>query len=875
MRLDAGHPVSFEPSDPPRSGVLSYQDIDGEVGRVPVGEAVALLSKARRDPTAHPTVLFWGAATVLALWLVTRGRMRPTVSPGDFDAWRVGPLDTEDVERITKLAAAMPARQQVDAEDLVRDFLDAVADAMPRSAAAVKASGQAVFAALAPQHVPELRGWAAGLDAGFRVSLRLEVTGGDYGAGEFRAVVQLHSVADPAIVVDVGADHGVTTSARIDTAVTLRKAARVWPPLERLLHLAVPDQLVLSDEEVGELAGFAATRLAAAGIDVHWPKDLARGMTSSVMLGGDRTPPSDLPGFLGGNRLLSFDWRLAIGGDGLSEAEMDRLAHAHRPVVRLRDQWTLVAPELARRARERTPKTLGVIDVLGATLTGATEVDGEQVTVSAGGWLAALRDRITAGDNGTEQLSQPAALTATLRDYQLRGLRWLARMTSLGLGCCLADDMGLGKTITVIALHLHRDSGPTLVVCPASLLGNWAREIERFAPATAVRRYHGPSRSLDGVAAGFVLTTYSTMRLDADELGGTEWGLLVADEVQHVKNPASGTAKALRGIRGDARVALTGTPIENNLSDLWAILDWTTPGLLGSLATFRARWAKPIEGDGDHAVADRFARLVRPFLLRRRKTDPGVAPELPAKTVTDQPVTLTHEQAALYEATVREAMDGIRGSTGMARRGLVFALLTALKQICNHPAQYLKEPAGAMKLAGRSGKLDLLDELVDTIVAEDGAVLVFTQYVGMARIAERHLTGRGVPVQLLHGGTPVSRREELVRRFQHGEVPVFLLSVKAAGTGLNLTRADHVVHYDRWWNPAVEEQATDRAHRIGQVRPVQVHRLITEGTVEDRIAEMLRAKRALSDAVLGAGEAALTELTDAELADLVELRGGR
>jgi SNF2 family DNA or RNA helicase len=490
--------------------------------------------------------------------------------------------------------------------------------------------------------------------------------------------------------------------------------------------------------------------------------------------------------------------------------------------------------------------------------------------------LAALRDRL-ADPEAQEPVPQPAALAAPLRDYQRRGLNWLARMTSSGLGCCLADDMGLGKTITLIALHLHRQTdtataGPTLVVCPTSLMGNWQREIEKFAPGTRVRRFHGPRRELDGLADGeFVLTTYGTMRLDAPRLAEAAWGMVVADEAQHVKNPYSATARELRSIGARARVALTGTPVENNLSELWAILDWTTPGLLGRLGAFRGRYAQAIESGQDPAAAERLARLVRPFLLRRRKSDPGIAPELPPKTETDRAVSLTQEQTGLYEAVVRETLAEISGADSMARRGLIVKLLTGLKQICNHPAQFLKEDQP--RIAGRSGKLELLDELLDTIVAEGASVLVFTQYVRMARLIEQHLAARGLPSQFLHGGTPVPRREAMVRRFQEGEVPVFLLSLKAAGTGLNLTRAEHVVHYDRWWNPAVEAQATDRAYRIGQTRPVQVHRLIAEGTVEDRIADMLHRKRELADAVLGSGEAALTELTDAELADLVELRG--
>lgn len=549
--------------------------------------------------------------------------------------------------------------------------------------------------------------------------------------------------------------------------------------------------------------------------------------------------------------------------------------------MRLRDQWVLIDPEEARRARETQDRKVTPIDALGAVLTGSTEVDGHRVDVRATGWLERLRQRVADPESRQSDepaVGQPAALAATLRDYQLRGLNWLHTMTSLGLGGCLADDMGLGKTITLIALHLHRQTldgaaGPTLVVCPTSLMGNWQREIEKFAPGTPVRRFHGASRSLEGLADGeFVLTTYGTMRLDASRLAAVRWGMAVADEAQHVKNPYSATARQLRTIGAQARVALTGTPVENNLSELWAILDWTTPGLLGRLGTFRTRYARAVEGGSDPAAAERLGALVRPFLLRRRKSDPGIAPELPPKTETDRAVSLTAEQAGLYEAVVRETLAAISEADGMARRGLVVKLLTALKQICNHPAQYLKEEEP--QVADRSGKVELLDELLDTILAEGAGVLVFTQYVQMARLLERHLAARGISTQFLHGGTPVAQREAMVSRFQSGGAPVFLLSLKAAGTGLNLTRAGHVVHFDRWWNPAVEAQATDRAYRIGQTQPVQVHRLIAEGTIEDRIAEMLARKQGLADAVLGSGESALTELSDAELADLVELRGG-
>ncbi|WP_394361116.1 DEAD/DEAH box helicase [Amycolatopsis sp. SB7-3] len=896
--------VAFEPKNPPRTSGFVFWSAEGNTPgtgevtvalpeittvpcvRLPMAEALPAL--LRLNESDDDSARFWSTAATAALKLAEAGRLLPGLTESDVDAWRAGPLEPADAAWLRELSEAMPARARAIPSEgnllpaqypLLGAFLDAVADTLPRTPAAAQAAGVKAFAAAPSHRVPQLRDWAAevaaGLDSGVRVSIRIEAPGDDFTIGRFSGVVQVHSLADPGVLADAAAlwagDDRFGPRARIDVMLALRRATQVWPPLEPLLGAAVPDEVGLGDADITELLTTAAPLLATAGIDVHWPADLARDLSAKAVVGGGDAPPADLPSFFAGGTLLQFDWQLALGGAPLTAAEMDALAEAHRPVVRLRDQWVLVDPALAAKARDRALKPLTPIDALGAALSGTTEIDGERVDVLTDGWLAALRERLLAPP---EPQAPPRGLAATLRDYQMRGLQWLTAMTSIGLGGCLADDMGLGKTITLISLHLHRADGPTLVVCPASLLGNWEREITKFAPGVPVRRFHGTERSLDDLGGGFVLTTYGTLRVDPEPLGSVHWGLLVADEAQHVKNHRSGTAKALRTLTSSARVALTGTPVENNLAELWAILDWTTPGLLGTMADFRRVWAKPVESGKDPDAAERLSRLVRPFLLRRRKSDPGIAPELPAKTETDRPVTLTAEQAALYEATVRELMAEIAGSEGIARRGRIVKLLTGLKQICNHPAQYLKEPSDAV-LDGRSGKLELLDELLGTILAEDGAVLVFTQYVAMARLLERHLAQRGIGTQLLHGGTPVPKREDLVRRFQAGEVPVFLLSLKAAGTGLNLTRADHVVHYDRWWNPAVEDQATDRAYRIGQTRPVQVHRLIAEGTVEDRIAAMLREKRALADAVLAGGEAALTELTDEELADLVELRSRR
>ncbi|AJF69192.1 DEAD/DEAH box helicase [Streptomyces vietnamensis] len=967
-----GEPLSGADGAP--SGDTGIMVVDGgslQAVTVPartlsVRDALPLLARARFSDAASPATAFWGAAALFALDLVARGLLLPGITPGDHDAWRAGPLGPGELAELRTLAASMPPAAHAvplsvavpgagavslsvavpgadavplsgavpeagdeplllpEPEALLRAFADAVADTLPRTPAAPLAAGGPAFAADAPQSVPEQRAWAADVaavhDAGVRLSLRLELPGFSAEAQEapgFRAVLQLHGVADPTLVADAaevwagsgraGAAFG--PRARMDALLALRRAARAWPPLSPLLSAAVPDTVELADEEVAELLGPAAEALTASGVQVHWPRELADRLTARAVIGPveagsgvgagfgegvglgadaptDASDPTDaarasaLPSFLAADSLLAFNWRFAVGDHELTRAELDRLAEAGRPLVRLRDRWVLVDPAEVRRARAHQDRKVTPVDALSAVLTGTTEVDGRPVEVAATGWLERLRERLGEPEGERPEIAQPPALAATLRDYQLRGLDWLHRMTSLGLGGCLADDMGLGKTITVIALHLHRQAdpasaGPTLVVCPTSLMGNWQREIEKFAPGTPVRRFHGAARDLEELAdGGFVLTTYGTMRLDAERLAARNWGLVVADEAQHVKNPYSATARQLRTIGARARVALSGTPVENNLSELWAILDWTTPGLLGGLGAFRTRFAAAVEGGRDPAAAARLAALVRPFLLRRRKSDPGIAPELPPKTETDRTVSLTPEQTGLYEAVVRETLAAIAEADGMERRGLVVKLLTGLKQICNHPAQYLKEERP--RIEGRSGKLELLDELLDTILAEGACTLVFTQYVGMARLLEAHLAARGVRTQFLHGGTPVAEREAMVARFQSGDVPVFLLSLKAAGTGLNLTRAEHVVHYDRWWNPAVEAQATDRAYRIGQDRPVQVHRLIAEGTIEDRIAAMLDRKRELADTVLGTGgdtPPELTELTDAELAELVRLRG--
>ena len=870
----------------------------------------------------------WAAAAAAGVGLVARGRLLPTVGADDADVWRAGPLDPADLRWLRELAAVFPPTAHALAipgsrpmrlrspEALIRDLWDAIADLIARSPAAARTTASPAFAAAEPTGVGDLAEWLAdttdGLAAGARLGLRIEAVpappvagdeetvadGEEYfpGAVEeyeeqgpeeadeptstFRLVLQLRSNADPSLIVDAAAlwNQPETVLSRFgpqaetDLLLALRRGAPIWPPLAEALEQASPSVVGLDDDALAGLIGPAAEELAGAGIEVLWPSSLVDG---GLKL---RAIPTPAPGKVteagfGLAALLDFEWQLTLDGALLDADEVAALADAKRPLIRLRGRWVMLDPLLLDRLR-RPPRTrMRVSEALGAVLAGSAEIDGETVTVAAEGPLADLAAKVARLASAPVQVEPPSGLMATLRPYQRRGLAWLAGMCEAGIGGCLADDMGLGKTIQVIALHLHRreaKAGPTLVICPASLLGTWEREVRRFSPDVPVRRYHGGGRHLEDLAVDeIVLVTYGVVLRDSARLAEVGWGLVVADEAQHAKNPLSRTARELRAVPAPARIALTGTPVENRLSELWAILDWTTPGLLGHLEAFTRRVAVPVERYRDAEATSRLTALIRPFLLRRRKTDPGIAPELPRKTESDVFVPLTAEQVTLYEAMVRETMEAISRSEGIERAGLVFKLLTALKQICNHPAQYLKQPA---PLQGRSGKLAAFDELTDIIVASGESMLVFTQYTQMGALLQQHLDARGIGSLFLHGGVPVPRREEMVARFQAGDAPVFLLSLKAGGTGLTLTRATHVLHYDRWWNPAVEDQATDRAYRIGQDRPVQVHRLIAEGTLEDRIAALLETKRKLADAVIGSGEGWIADLSDAELAELVSLR---
>ena len=593
--------------------------------------------------------------------------------------------------------------------------------------------------------------------------------------------------------------------------------------------------------------------------------------------------------------LVSFRYDLALGDEVLTREELAELARLKVPLVRVRGQWVELDDRHLKAAlkfleRRGTSGTMTAAEALGSVL-GAQRPDGGMpgdlplAGVDADGWLGDLLSG--QADERLDPMDTPDGFRGTLRPYQRRGLSWLSFLGRLGIGAVLADDMGLGKTVQLLSLLWaerlehepvpYEGSGSTLLICPMSLTGNWQREAERFAPGLGVHVHHGADR-LTGPdlaaalhAADLVITTYQTAARDLAALSEFRWARVVCDEAQAIKNHLSQQSKAVRSLPAVSRIALTGTPVENQLSELWSIMEFANPGMLGSAKAFRDRYAVPIERHGSDEAAQELRRVTQPFVLRRLKTDKTIISDLPEKQEMRVWCNLTQEQASLYAATVSDMLQRIEGaSDDITRRGLVLATMAKLKQVCNHPAHLLRDGS---RLPGRSGKLARLEELCEEIAAEGDKALLFTQYAEFGRMLQPYLAARtGCPVLFLHGGTSRKQRDALVAQFQEADEPaLFLLSLKAGGTGLNLTAANHVIHVDRWWNPAVEDQATDRAFRIGQRRDVQVRKFVCVGTLEEKIDAMIEQKKALAEQIVGTGESWLTDLSAAALRDVLTL----
>ena len=720
---------------------------------------------------------------------------------------------------------------------------------------------------------------------------------------EWRVDFALQSTEEPSLVVDAThvwrAKGALRALARhvADPQETLLaelgRAVRLYPQFEGALRTAKPSSLTLDTGGAHSFLSEAAPILLAAGFGVllpGWWTNPSMRVGAKLSVSTPAQPGSaEKKAVIGTEGLVDFRWDLAVGEHALTEQEVADLVEAQQPLVRVRGQWMYVDADRLARARTFLAKrshtsgrmTVGqVLAVLGSLDDGPAGLP--VVDVAAQGWLADLLSGEV--DHRIPPMTAPEGFKGELRPYQERGLAWLSFLESVGLGGVLADDMGLGKTVQLLALmcgELQLEVGPTLLVCPMSLVGNWQREAARFTPGLRVHVHHGAERPKGKAfhavvaASDLVVTTYGLMLRDIDVLRDMSWRRVVLDEAQAVKNAATRAAVAVRSLLSTHRFAVTGTPVENRLGDLWSLMEFANPGLLGQPSAFKQRFATPIERHGDAEAAARLRSLTQPFVLRRLKTDTSIITDLPVKIEMEVVCSLTREQASLYQAVVADMMERIETTEGIERRGLVLATMTKLKQVCNHPAQFLKDGS---RLGGRSGKLARVEETLDEVLAVGEKALLFTQYAEFGEMLRTHLGARfGREVAYLHGGLSKARRDDLVARFQDPKAngpSLFVLSLKAGGTGLTLTAANHVIHIDRWWNPAVEDQATDRAFRIGQTRSVQVRKLVCAGTLEEKIALMIKDKRGLAASVVGTGEGWLTELSTSALRELFTLEAG-
>ncbi|MBV1893726.1 MAG: DEAD/DEAH box helicase [Ilumatobacteraceae bacterium] len=682
-------------------------------------------------------------------------------------------------------------------------------------------------------------------------------------------------------------------------SATVQRISEI-PGLADLTEQEQPNQVELELDVAEEFIDIGPAELEQLGVELIGPERLIR---TRVAVSGEATPaPADDRRKQFGKEAL-IEWKLVIGDEEISDAEIARAEEAGATLLHTGHRWVRIDADELRRRRSRLTELkndhsrvqpLELIRLAGENadaedadrslvFTDSTGDDQSPTANSASefDWVRNLLAGLP--DEQLDEVHESSEFVGELRHYQRRGLSWMQFLAKLGLGGCLADDMGLGKTATTLA-HLIERPGPHLVVCPLSVVHNWSLESKRFTPKLDVRIHHGVNRtragngSLQGNDSLFqsdpenqlVVTTYGLLPRDLEHLGSIQWSTVVLDEAQMVKNPNTKAARAVRQLKAAQKLALTGTPVENRLSELWSILDAVNPGLLGNLTRFRERFGTPIERHGDADAAARLRRITQPFILRRTKADRRLLPDLPDKIEQVAYAKLTREQATLYQQVVDQLLEDAEQSSGMRRRGLVLAALMRLKQICNHPAHALRDGS---RLAGRSGKLTRFDELVTDLLDQDERALVFTQFREMGELLQQHINEQfNFDASFLHGGVTMKNRSEMVESFQDGSSPpILLISLKAGGTGLNLTAASQVIHYDRWWNPAVEDQATDRAWRIGQTQTVNVHKLVCEGTVEERIGVVIDDKRKLADSVIGNSEAWLSELSTSELRDLVVL----
>ncbi|KAA0548540.1 DEAD/DEAH box helicase [Bacillus sp. BGMRC 2118] len=684
-----------------------------------------------------------------------------------------------------------------------------------------------------------------------------------------------------------------------ESSLSITRSIDRWTTLIPWLREGNSIKNTLSEIEAFEFLTSASTTLTSAGVEILLPswwqsiKDSQAQLKAKVKT----SPSSSRQSFVGMNAIIQYDWRLSTNGIDISEEEFTKLVEEKRRLINIRGRWIRLDPGFIKQVQTIMQKAnregLRFWDVLEQELlqeereANIEELESAQlfrhIQIEINDQLSGMIRKLTEAKE-LPPIEVPSTFKGELRPYQQHGVEWLSFLRGFGFGACLADDMGLGKTVQMITYFLHvkekeKPKTPALIICPTSVLGNWQRELEKFAPSLNVQLHYGSHRKKGNLFkqsiknADIVITSYGLAHLDLEELQDVQWSSLCIDEAQNIKNADTKQSRSVRSLTGTHHIALTGTPMENRLSELWAIYDFINRGYLGSLHQFHKRFVVPIERDHEKERVEMLQKMIRPFLLRRTKKDQEVALNLPDKQEQKEYCALTVEQASLYEQLVKDTFEQIEALTGMQRKGLVLKMLGKLKQVCNHPGLYLKEEK-PRDVVTRSNKMEKLAELVQNIRDQEESCIIFTQYISMGNMIREFLENEfKEPVRFLHGGTPKTERDRMIQDFQEGKQQFLILSLKAGGTGLNLTAANHVIHYDRWWNPAVENQATDRAYRIGQTKFVHVHKLITTGTLEEKIDEMLEKKQQLNEEIIQS-EAWITELSTRDLHELFSLRAG-
>ncbi len=665
----------------------------------------------------------------------------------------------------------------------------------------------------------------------------------------------------------------------------IERAQQRWQTIVPWLSESGALRTQLNEDDAWRFLVEATVELGEAGVRVIVPSWWE--VVKQTRLRVKARVKSSATSVFGLDALVDFDWRIATNGVELSEQQFAELVEQKRRLVRIRDQWVQLDPAVIQHMQKLMKKAkqegLSIRDVLMQALaekTNGRHEDDEPIDIELNRSFTSLVKKMKNIDH-IPSVTVPKTFQGTLRPYQQRGVDWLIFLRQLGFGGCLADDMGLGKTVQMLAYFAYvkeneKRNGPALLICPTSVIGNWQKECQQFVPSLRVHVHHGQARAKEEAflaavnEADVVITSYSLAHLDFDDLANVNWDVICLDEAQNIKNAQTKQARAIRKLKGRHKIALTGTPIENRLNELWSIFQFLNPGYLSSQTEFQRRFATPIEKNGDAQATEKLQKLIRPFLLRRTKTDERIALDLPDKLEQKEYCPLTVEQASLYEQIVQQSLEKLDQVDGFARRGIILQMLNSLKQLCNHPALYLKEQH-PKQIVERSHKVEKLLELVEQIRENGESCLIFTQYIQMGEMMQHLLsTHLKENVVFLNGSTPKQTRDDMIEQFQNGQFHIFILSLKAGGTGLNLTAANHVIHFDRWWNPAVENQATDRAYRIGQTKFVHVHKLITTGTIEEKIDNMLEKKQALNEQLIQS-ETWITELSNEQLRELFTL----